>query len=104
MITVAIAYDAAPIVATSPPVAQPHRPTAGPSNPSDGAKHSSLVLIICIGAGIAMVIVIMVLVICACTSKRGKSEVSKEISPTDIGMFIGLACLLCYVFLAYSCW
>lgn len=74
----------APIVATSPPVAQPHQPTPKPSNPSDGAKHSSLVIIICIGAGIAMVIVIMVLIICACTSKRGKTEASKEISPTDI--------------------
>lgn len=74
----------APIVATSPRVAQPHQQTARPSNPSDGAKHSSLVLIVCIGAGIAMVIVIMVLVICACASKRGKSEASKEISPTHI--------------------
>ncbi|KAI3425458.1 EB_dh domain-containing protein [Psidium guajava] len=74
----------APIVAPSRPVAQPHQPTATPSNPSDGANHSSLVLIICIGAGIAMVIVIMVLVICACTFKTGKSEASKEISPKDI--------------------
>ncbi|KAL3717694.1 hypothetical protein ACJRO7_009175 [Eucalyptus globulus] len=74
----------APIVATSPPVAQPHQPTPKASNPSDGAKHSSLVIIICIGAGIAMVIVIMVLIICACTSRRGKTEASKEISPTDI--------------------
>ncbi|XP_056170377.1 probable serine/threonine-protein kinase PBL25 isoform X2 [Syzygium oleosum] len=74
----------APIVATTQPVAQPHQPTATPSNPSDGAKHSSVVLIICIGAGIAMVIVIMGLIICACTSRRGKSEASKEISPTDI--------------------
>lgn len=103
MIAVAIACDAAPIVATTPPVAQPHQPTARPSNPSDGAKHASVVLIICIGAGIAMVIVIMGLIICACTSRRRKSEASKEISPTDIGTFVELACLLCYVVSACSC-
>lgn len=67
----------APASALPPKEAPPHLPTnPAPIASTSKGKHSSLILVIGIGAGILMIVVLSMLIICCRASKRGKGRAS----------------------------
>lgn len=77
-------FYAAPLPATSPAKAPPYHPPASTSlSTSNKGKHSSLILILGLGAGVLFIAITSLLIVCLCMFRQEKPKAP----PIETGNF-----------------